>query len=148
MTVTAEEQSIRELLDRLADDWNRADVDAYGSLFTEDARYITFFGGIYRGRAEIVASHRVLWAKALKGTRMQGEVIEIRFVAPDVAIVVGRGEVTKKSPKKLPKVQSFVVVRQDDGRWLFAHFHNTKRAWLMRFLTYMLGPEAIPSLDR
>ncbi|WP_394850822.1 SgcJ/EcaC family oxidoreductase [Pendulispora brunnea] len=143
-----DEQAIHALLERQAKAWNDADADAFGETFTEDSRYIAFFGGIYRGRSEIVASHRLLWKGILKGTRMHTEVLEIRFVNPDVAIVITRGEVAKRPPKRLPKVQSQVAVRDREAQWRFAHFQNTKRLRAMEWLTYRLGVDAIPSLDR
>jgi uncharacterized protein (TIGR02246 family) len=143
-----DELAIRDLLTRLAEAWDRGDPDAYGALFTDDARYIAYFGGIYRGRREIAESHRVLWAGVLKGTRMFWELVEIRFVTADIVLAVSRGDVGKKRPRKLPKIQSFVVARQPDGRWLLTHFQNTRRAPLIQFLAYRAGESAIPSLDR
>ncbi len=142
-----DDRAIRALLDQMADAWRRADPDAYAGAFTEDCRYIAFFGGIYRGRAELAESHRLLWASALRGTELFSEVLEIRFLTPDVAVIVTRGDVAKKRPRKLEKVQSYVAVRRDE-RWLFAHFQNTKRDGFIEFMTYRAGPGAIPSLDR
>jgi uncharacterized protein (TIGR02246 family) len=141
------EPAIRALLDQLATAWNTADPDAYGDAFTDDARYIAFFGGIYRGRAEIASSHRALWGGALGGTQMFHEVVEVRLLSDDLAIAVTRGDVAKRRPKTLGKVQSYVVVRQA-GRWRIAQFQNTKRSRLFQFLTYRIGRDAIPSLDR
>jgi uncharacterized protein (TIGR02246 family) len=140
--------AIHHLLEHLTQAWNRQDAESYGAAFSQDARYIAFFGGIYRGRNEIIESHRALWEKTLKGTRMYYEVLEIRFVASDTAIVVTRGEVAKKEPKQLPKVQTYVATRQNDGQWLFDHFQNTKKSRFMQFLTYSLGPAATPSMDK
>lgn len=141
-------QDLYNLLEQLAQAWARHDASQYGAAFTESARYIAFFGGIYRGREEIVQSHRALWEKPLKGTQMYYEILETRFVSADTAIILTRGEVAKKKPKQLPKVQTYIAVRQQDGRWLFEHFQNTKKGRLMQFLTYSLGPAAIPSLDK
>lgn len=144
---TADEKAIRELLDHTTDAWNRNDADAYGAAFTENASYVAFFGGIYRGRHEIIESHRVLFAKVLRGTRMYNEVVEIRLVAPDAAVLVTRGDVAKRAPKRLAKVQSYTVVCID-GNWQFASFQNTRRSRVMRFLTYRTGSAAIPSIDK
>jgi uncharacterized protein (TIGR02246 family) len=145
---SADLASIRELLAQNAEAWNQHDAEAFGSAFSKDCHYIAFFGGIYRGQNEIIESHRTLWSKSLKGTRLFYEVLDIRFVTPDVAIIVTQGEVAKSSPKKLLKVQSYVAAKQDDGKWRFVHFQNTKTNKLMRFLTYMMGPSVIPSFDK
>jgi uncharacterized protein (TIGR02246 family) len=145
---SVDERAISALLERMAQAWEEGDADAYGANFTEDCRYIAFFGGIYRGRSEIVESHRALWKKTLRGTRQYSELLEIRFVAPDMALVVTQGDVAKTPPKTLSKVQSYCVVRQPNGQWLAAQFQNTKKLKLMRFFTYLVGPAAIPSIDR
>ncbi len=143
-----DEQSIRTLLDQMAEAWRRADPAAYAACFTEDCRYIAFFGSIYRGRTELTESHRMFWASApLKGTQMFSEVIEVRFMTPDVAVVVTRGDVAKKRPSKLDKVQSYVAVRRGQ-QWFFAHFQNTKRIPVVQFFTYRAGGAAVPSIDR
>jgi uncharacterized protein (TIGR02246 family) len=143
-----DKKSLHELMERLAEAWNRHDAEGYGAAFTENARYIAFFGGIYRGRTEIVESHRALWGKPLKGTRMYYEILEIRIISSDAAIVLARGEVAKTKPKQLPKVQTYVAARQANSQWLFDHFQNTKKSRIMQFLTYSLGPAAIPSIDK
>ena len=58
----------------------------------------------------------MLWAGVLKGTRMFWELVELRFVTADIALVVSRGDVGKKRPRKLSKIQSFVVARQPGVR--------------------------------
>ena len=145
----ADEQQLRQLLDRLAGAWDGANADAYGALFTEDASYVTFFGGFYRGRSEIVALHRALWAKGpLKGTRQFSEVIDLRGLTKDAAVIVGRGDVAKKTPRKLSKIQTFIATRQPDAGWLIAHFHNSKEDAIVRFMTYSFSPATVPSIDR
>lgn len=138
------DNEIRLLNDRLVEAWNRGDMDAYGKEFTEDASYTTFMGSVYRGRAELVRGHKPLLAGMLKGTRMYSEIVEIRFYGPDLAVVLTRGDVAKKAPRRLPKVQTFTVVREADGQWRVAAFQNTKRARLMEALTYRLVPASRP----
>lgn len=40
----ADERAIRELFEKLLEDWARGDGEAYGSRFTEDADYVAFDG--------------------------------------------------------------------------------------------------------
>jgi uncharacterized protein (TIGR02246 family) len=122
---------IEALLTQLSDAWNAADADAYGALFTEDARYVTFFGHVSRGRAEIVEGHRWLFAR-MPGSRMTRgakEDREIRFLTPEVAVVVGQGAGTTApghgSAADRASTVSFVVLRTPAG-WRFAHFQNTR----------------------
>jgi uncharacterized protein (TIGR02246 family) len=124
-----DEAKIRALFDDLLDDWGKGDGGAYGSRFTEDADYVAFDGTRTRGRAEISASHQQLFDRFLKGTRLAGCILSIKFPSPDVAIVhatggtIMRGK-TKPSPER-GSIQTLVAVREGTG-WQFAAFHNSR----------------------
>jgi uncharacterized protein (TIGR02246 family) len=125
----ADEAAIRELFGLLLDDWGKGDGEAYGSRFTEDADYVAFDGTRTRGRWEISASHQRLFEKFLKGTRLTGRVLSIKFPSPDVALVhatggtVMRGK-TRPSPER-DSIQTLVAVREG-AEWRFAAFHNSR----------------------
>lgn len=130
----------------LAEAWERGDADAFGELFTEDASYTTFAGTVYHGRRDIAESHRALFAKFLKGTRLTSGVSNVRFLRDDVAIVTGSGDTYTKRPPKTPsKVQTLTLVRQAGGRWLIAAFHNTKRKSFMEAVMFRFAPGTRPT---
>ncbi|MGV0812790.1 SgcJ/EcaC family oxidoreductase [Mycolicibacterium boenickei] len=142
-----EEAAIRGVLGRLKDAWARHDAAAYAAEFTKDATYTTFQGIQYLGRDEIAESHRVLFARFLSGTRLADEVVAIRRQG-NVAIVVGRGDTYKgRAARRLRKVQTFTLIRGEDGRWQVAAFHNTKRKVLTEFLTFRMEPRLKPGLS-
>ncbi|WP_433729958.1 SgcJ/EcaC family oxidoreductase [Nocardia sp. CA-129566] len=143
-------QAIQGVLTELIEAWGRGDADAYGAVFTEDATYTSFLGTLYRGRADIAASHRALFGSVLKGTRLADDVVDIRFYGPDTAVVNSHGDTYKGKPKRadqLTKTQTYTLVRRD-GRWLIAAFQNTKRNKLMERITYLFTPAARPSAER
>ncbi|MFF0746140.1 SgcJ/EcaC family oxidoreductase [Streptomyces sp. NPDC004111] len=108
-----------------------ADTDAYGATFTEDADYVTFFGGRMRGRHEIEEGHRGLFEGVLKGSRLWAAVDSVVLPAPDVALVHARGGVLKgrrtRPSARARSVQTYVMVRGADGEWLIRAFQNTRR---------------------
>jgi uncharacterized protein (TIGR02246 family) len=124
-----DEAQILALFEDLLGDWGRGDGEAYGSRFTEHADYVAFDGTRTRGRREIATSHQQLFDKWLKGTRLTGRVLSIKFPSPDVAIVhatggtVMRGK-TKPSPER-DSIQTLVAVREGTV-WRFAAFHNSR----------------------
>ncbi|WP_371615416.1 SgcJ/EcaC family oxidoreductase [Streptomyces sp. NBC_00454] len=141
--------SVQTVLSRLVTAWESHDAEAYGELFTEDATYITYVGTFYRGRRDIVESHRTLFAGFLKGTRLADEILDIRFHGPGVAVVNGRGDTYKgKRPQKLRKIQTYTLVREEDGQWRIAAFQNTKRKPLMEAVSYRFAPGLVPAADR
>ena len=144
MSDTRTEIEIRRVLDRLAEHWNAGDATAYGEEFTEDASYVTFVGTVYRGRADLVAGHAALFGKFLKDSRMFSELVDLRLYGDRTAVAVTRGDVGKKKPAKLSKVQTFTLVRDDGGRWRVAAFQNTKHARLMEAISFRLLPTSAP----
>lgn len=123
-----DETAVRDLIGRMNQAWADGDAVAYAAAFTVDADYVTWFGARTKGRAAIEASHEPLFAKYMKGTRLDGEITGLRFLTPDVAVVHGRGAVVKGRKRRNrfnTKVNVMVVVRQD-GEWAIAAFHNTK----------------------
>jgi uncharacterized protein (TIGR02246 family) len=138
--------ALRDLFTRTHEAWNRADAEAFGAAFTADADYITFTGTHYRGRPKIVDSHDALWRRFLKGSRLHGEIVDIRFPGPDVAVIVSRGAVLRRrwSRPHTDKVQTFVAVR-DAGSWLFTAFHNTAHKPLLEWIANRTEPRMAPN---
>ncbi|WP_328298121.1 SgcJ/EcaC family oxidoreductase [Streptomyces sp. NBC_00435] len=142
--------SVQAVLNRLVAAWEEHDAEAYGELFTEDATYITYVGTFYRGRRDIVESHRTLFAGFLKGTRLADEILDIRFYGPGTAVVNGRGDTYKgRRPEKLSKIQTYTLVRDAaagaDGQWRIAAFQNTKRKPLMEAVSHRFAPGLVPA---
>jgi uncharacterized protein (TIGR02246 family) len=132
MTTTTAETDVRAVLGRLTEAWNSADAAAYGRLFTEDADYVTFFGLNFPGREAIESSHRTLFEGPLKGSKLTGQLgaaAKVRFVRPDVAVVVvgGGSSLTgaDNADEGRDSTVSFVLV-QEDGEWLITAFQNTR----------------------
>ncbi|MEV6337065.1 SgcJ/EcaC family oxidoreductase [Nocardia vinacea] len=144
----ADEAAIRELLDRQAAAWAAGDAEAYTQVFTPDADYVTWLGTHYKGREAITACHVPLFEKYLKGTRLVGEITQLRFVTPDVAVIHGKGAVVKggrRRNRRNTKVQTTVAVRHD-GEWLLAAFQNTEHHWLMESVSAKFDSRMAPSV--
>ncbi len=134
----AQRRAIFALGKALQDAWNRGDAAGYASLFTDDADFVAWNGSYGRGRQAIEDGHRRLFAGPLTGSRMVlvddgAESVppeSLRFVRPDVAVMVISGVVTLAHQSATgpdhESVQTFVLVK-DGGRWLVAAFHNTRR---------------------
>ncbi|WP_405015771.1 SgcJ/EcaC family oxidoreductase [Kitasatospora sp. NBC_00070] len=149
MQSTSESVAVQAVLNRLVDAWGRQDAEMYGELFTEDATYVTYVGTFYQGRHDIVASHRALFDGFAKGTRLADETLAIRFPAPGVAVVSGRGDTYKGSrPAKLSKIQTYTLVLGADGEWRIAAFQNTRRRPLTEAVSHRLAPGLVPVAER
>ncbi len=126
-----DEAAVRELITRQVAGWNAGNPAAYADVFTPDADYVTFLGAHHRGRDAIASSYAPLFAKLLRGSRLDVDVTGLRFLTPDVALIHSRATVTKRSQRRSgrSRVNTSVAVRTGDG-WLLASSQNTTRSRL------------------
>ncbi|WP_084486017.1 SgcJ/EcaC family oxidoreductase [Nocardia beijingensis] len=129
--------------------WGRNDADAFGATFTENATYTTFLGTHYAGRRDLTEAHRALFSGFLKGTELADSFLGVRFFGGDVAIVTSRGDRYEGDrPAELSKTQTYTLVREADGRWRIAGFHNTKRQPVMERISFLFDPATQPEAER
>ena len=126
---STEEAAVRALYQQLMDGWNQGSGDAFAAVFTEDGDLIGFDGTHFKGRQEIAPFHQRLFDKWLKGSRLVGEVKDVRFLSPDVALMhaVG-GTVMRGKSEPVPErdsIQTLVATHQD-SEWRLAAFQNTR----------------------
>ncbi|MEU8888358.1 SgcJ/EcaC family oxidoreductase [Streptomyces sp. NPDC048442] len=147
--VTAAENAVRAHFEKNRLAW--ADTAAYGATFTEDADYVTFFGGRMRGRHGIEEGHRGLFEGVLKGSRLWAAVDDVVLVAPDTALVHSRGGVLKGKQRKPSaralSAQTYVMVRGGDGEWLIRSFQNTRYRPRVEALSNWLAAKFGPGRD-
>lgn len=126
---TTNETPVRNLYQRLMDGWNQGSGAAFAAVFTEDGDLVAFDGTHFHGRREITPFHQELFDKWLKGSRLVGQVKEVRFLTPDIALMhavggtVMRGQ-TQPAPER-DSIQTLVAV-QEAGEWHIAAFQNTR----------------------
>jgi len=123
-----DEAAIRELVARQVSGWNAGSPVAYAEVFAPDADYVTFLGAHHHGRDAIASSYAPLFAKLLRGSRLDVDVTGLRFLTPDVALIHSRATVTRRTQRRSgrARVNISVAVRTDDG-WLLASSQNTTR---------------------
>ncbi|MFI5536389.1 SgcJ/EcaC family oxidoreductase [Nocardia sp. NPDC051900] len=145
MTTSTDTAAIRALIERSRQAWDRGDGAAYGACFTDDATDITYVGTVYHGGAEIGRAHQALFDSFLKGMRLTVDIVEIRCYGPDAAVVVTRGESSKRRPGKLGKLATYTVVRDTDGQWRIAAVQKTQRKPLMEAVSFLTQPATRPA---
>jgi uncharacterized protein (TIGR02246 family) len=123
----ADEVAIRALIDRQVKGWDTGDPEAYASVFTPDADYVTFLGSRHKGREAIALFYAPLFKKLLHGSRLRTQITHLRYLTPDVALIQARAAVTKQVRRwnrRADRVNTSIAVRTDDG-WLLAASQNT-----------------------
>jgi uncharacterized protein (TIGR02246 family) len=127
---STEEAAVRHVYQRFMEAWNRGSGAELAEVFTSDGDLVGFDGTHLKGRREIGPFHQRLFDKWLKGSRLVGQVIDVRFLSPDVAVMhaVG-GTVLRGKQAPAPErdsIQTLVVIRQAWGDWRVAAFQNTR----------------------
>jgi uncharacterized protein (TIGR02246 family) len=127
---SADEAAVRALYQQVMNGWNQGSGDAFAAVFTQDGDLVGFDGTHFKGRQQIAPFHQQLFDKWLKGSRLVGEVKDVRFLSPDVALMhalggtVLRGK-SEPSPER-DSIQTLVATRQEGGEWRLAAFQNTR----------------------
>lgn len=132
METAAELDGIRELLDTYLATWRRHDMRAWGSLFTDDADFVTHTGLWWKSNAENVAGHEAVPASVIEQkARYELRVSAIRLLDDDVALVhanwswPGFVPPTGGQAADVGGIITMILVRRD-GRWRIRASHNTK----------------------
>lgn len=147
----ADGEAVCATLEALTAAWGHGDADAYGRQFTENATYTTYIGSHYEGRFDITEGHRALFEDFVKGSKLAASYLDMRFPAKDVALLTGRGDDytgSKPSAAQLSKVQTYTLVRDTDGVWRIAAFHNTQRQNVMERFSFLYSPATAPKAEK
>ncbi|MEV6583261.1 SgcJ/EcaC family oxidoreductase [Streptomyces sp. NPDC051582] len=145
---TEDTAAVRALLQRSAAAWADGDGAAYGACFTEDATDLTYIGTLYRGSAEIGRAHQALFDGFLKGTRLDLDLVDLRFYGPETAVAVTRGDVRKSraAPGRPGKLATYTLVREADRQWRIAAVQKTQRKPWMEAISFRVQPATRPTL--
>jgi uncharacterized protein (TIGR02246 family) len=119
---TAEDEAaIRKIVADNTAAWNRRDGKAMGAHTPEDHDHINVNGAWRSGKAE--TEKAVTAALATTRNNLTSSVAKIRFLTPDVAVVIVRREHTDDQETR--KAISTSVFHKIDGTWWIEAFQNT-----------------------
>ncbi|MEO7487287.1 MAG: SgcJ/EcaC family oxidoreductase [Ferruginibacter sp.] len=80
------EKSIRSVIQKQEEAWNKHDIDAMSNFFTDDATLVNFLGMFWKSKAEIAENLIRINEDVFKHTSIKYELKQIKFVTNDVAI--------------------------------------------------------------
>ncbi|HEY3259105.1 MAG TPA: SgcJ/EcaC family oxidoreductase [Pseudonocardiaceae bacterium] len=123
----ADQAAVAALTQRVIAAWAYHDADGFAEVFTEDGTMI--LPGLFRkGREEIRAYLKDAYANQYKGTQVTGRPIDMRFLAPDVCLLLTQGGVLAPGESEVSDDQairaSWTVVKRD-GEWKMAAYQNS-----------------------
>lgn len=129
----SDEAAIRDILQQQVAAWNKGDAEACARHFAADGTFTNILGMFFKGREAFRERHEQIFRGAFHGTTKQSDVVSIKFVRPDVAIVETLQ--TLSGFQKLPpgtsadangrlRTRLLQVLVKDGGEWETAAFHN------------------------
>jgi len=115
------------MLQALEAAWNKADAEAFGRAFAEEAYFVDIRGDDHQGRIPIAKGHQAILDTIYKGSTVQYQLLRARTLAPGVIgaqvaalLNVPAGPLAGENRS----VYSLVARQQGDG-WLIELFQNT-----------------------
>ena len=126
--MSADEQSIHDILKQLEAAWNAGDSRRWTAFFADDATFIHIFGGQLDGHAAIEGSHRVIFDTIYKGSRLSIESRSIRFVRPDVAVIFAQMHIAMAAGAPMPDFDTrpTMLMVKEQGKWQIVVLQNTR----------------------
>lgn len=122
-----------DIAQRFAEAFNAKDADALGSFFTQDAEFVSIFGGRLRGRDAIAAGHAAVFSNVLSGNRLVVGPADVKLLADDVLLAHvpwTRDRLADAAEVSLPPGTGLftMVVTQEQGTWALAAATNVQDA--------------------
>jgi uncharacterized protein (TIGR02246 family) len=124
---SADEAAIRKVIQQVEDGWNAHSGTAFAAPFASDADYVVVNGMHLKGRDAIEKGHTGIFTTIYKDSRNAATVKSIRFLRPDVALVLVEWNLEFKMGGETRKghAMNTMVMTKDGGKWSIAAFHNT-----------------------
>lgn len=124
----ADRQQIVAFMAALDETWNRHDMRAHADLLHEDGVWIAWTGQAIEGRRNYEDTLADLHKTVFRNSVHTGRIEELKFVAPDVAVVRGYGTVigNEPTPDKVHRYRILVVMTRRDGVWRMSWGQKTR----------------------
>ena len=129
----ADETAIRKIIHDEVAAWNRGDAVAYSRDFAIDGTFTNIRGQFFTGHAAFLKQHEVIFQGIFKNTTLQQDIISLKFVTRDVAVVEVLTSVTgmpATSPGTAPdskgrlRTRLLQVVARRGREWKIVAYHN------------------------
>jgi uncharacterized protein (TIGR02246 family) len=130
-----DEAPIRKILEDEVTTWNRGDADGYSRHFAVDGTFTNVQGMFVAGYKAFRDRHEEIFKGQFRGTVLQLEVVSLRFIGPDVAVVDTLSWVSGFSktgpppdlhldPKGRLRTRLLLVLVRDGSDWKITVYHN------------------------
>src|SRR6266550_5021402 len=130
-----DEAAIRNILQEEVAAWNKGDAQAYSQHFAADGTFTNVQGMFFTGHQAFLDRHEEIFKGMLRGTVLRQEVVSLKFVRPDTAVVETLTWISGFSPSGPPpgthtdakgrlRTRLLQVMVKDAEGWKTAVYHN------------------------
>jgi uncharacterized protein (TIGR02246 family) len=124
---------VRGVPRRIVAAWAANDADAFAAIFTQDASMIVSTpNGYLTSREEIRAYLAAGFAGPLKGVRATADIVDVRCLGPQTAVVIVQGGLLFPGMTEVPQDglgRSTMTVVRVGHEWQVAAYHNSRIVW-------------------
>ena len=131
----SDEAAIRSIIQDEIAAWNKGDAVAYSRHFAADGTFTNITGQFFTGYDAFLKQHQVIFEGRFKQTTLQQDIVSLKFVRPDVAVVevltavagVVSGQLaqgTSADASGRLRTRLLQVVAKQGGAWKVAAYHN------------------------
>ena len=130
---TPDDAAIRRVIQDEVTAWNHGDADAYSQHVVEDVTFTNLAGMFFTGRQAFHDRHDQILKTVYRGSKKQEDIVAIKFLRPDVAVVDILQTITGYQ-KLLPgttadskgrlRSRLLQVMVKNGGEWRVAAYHN------------------------
>jgi uncharacterized protein (TIGR02246 family) len=133
MAATADETTIRKIIQDEVAAWNRGDATAYSRQFAADGTFTNIRGQFFTGYDAFLKQHEVIFQGLFKNTTLQQDIVSLKFIGPDVAaveVLTSVSGMSETAPGTAPdskgrlRTRLLQVVARRGGEWKIVAYHN------------------------
>jgi uncharacterized protein (TIGR02246 family) len=131
---SSDETAVRNIIQDEIAAWNAGDAAAFARHFAADGTFTNIRGQFFTGHQDFMERHDFIFKGIYRGTTMKQDVVSLKFVRPDVAVVETLTAVIGIQ-KPLPgmsmddkgrlRSRLLQVMVKDGAEWKIVTFHNT-----------------------
>jgi len=130
--LATEEAAARGVVEAIGKAWADNNPDGFADAYAEDASLILSGDRYFRGREVIRKMTRHQFATAHKGTTLLQNIVDLRFLSPDTAVVITEGGVLVPG-ETVPAAEreiraTWVLNKKPDQKWYIAAYQNGRNA--------------------
>jgi uncharacterized protein (TIGR02246 family) len=124
--------AIRNIIKDETDTWNKGDAVGYSRHFAAAGTFTNIRGQFFTGYPAFLKQHEVIFAGIFKNSTVSQDVVSLKFIRPDVAIIETLTAVTlaqappgvTRDDKGRMRTRLLQVVAKEGGEWKIVSYHN------------------------